>query len=32
MERFGEMVNGLMRAIELQDWKEIKRLMSLGGK
>ena len=31
MERLGEMVNGLMRAIKLQDWKEIKRLMSLGG-
>jgi len=30
MERLGEMVNGLMRAIKLKDWKEIKRLVYLG--
>ena len=29
--RIGEMVKGLIRAIDKQDWKEIKRLVHMGG-
>ena len=29
--RIGEMVKGLIRAIDKQDWQEIKRLVHMGG-